>query len=171
MKLGAVASLVLIITMGLGLAQVVEFSFDDSADFAKYKTYQWMEADGIPLAVAKPKVPVETVDEWIRTTIEETLEAKGFTRKESGPTDLLISYFGIGRARIKFDDLPSGQIPSKGAARVVTQGTLTLDMVDAEKNQLVWRGEARVETIRGPEDGEPKVKEAATKILEDFPPQ
>ena len=52
-------------------------------------------------------------------------------------------------------------------------GTLIIDVLDRRTKTHVWRGAAqtKVNTQAGPRENEPKMREAAKKILEDFPPK
>ena len=53
------------------------------------------------------------------------------------------------------------------------EGTLILDIVDAESRTLIWRGSARAEVSAtvAPETREARVREAVRRILEQFPPK
>ena len=50
------------------------------------------------------------------------------------------------------------------------EGILILDVVDAESNELVWRG-WYADEVDGGEIGEKKIRKAVKHILEQFPPQ
>jgi hypothetical protein len=57
-------------------------------------------------------------------------------------------------------------------AQTYDQGTLILDIVDAKKKELVWRGSANgiLDPGASPDKKASKVNEAVTKTLADFPP-
>jgi hypothetical protein len=167
-----IIAICLFLLIGVTQAQQAEPEFDPSVDFSKYKTYSWVEDESIPLAVPyEPDTPRETTDALIRAAIEEELDQKGFVKNESGQTDLQITYFGVGRSRIELpEDLPYDQSGYQGEARVVTEGTLTVDVVDARKKRLIWRGRA-VEMFRELEEAEDKIRSAVSQVFEDFPPK
>jgi hypothetical protein len=70
------------------------------------------------------------------------LGKKGLTQAEKGQADLELAYFGIGCSRVELpEDLPYDESGFKGIARVITEGIVTVDIVDAGKKHLVWRGQ------------------------------
>ncbi len=172
MKILKTIVICLFLVIGVTLAQQAEFEFDPSVDFSKYRTYSWVEDESIPLAVPyEPDMPRETTDAIIRSAIEEELGKKGLTQVETGQADLQITYFGVGRSRVELpEDLPYDESGFKGTARVVTEGTVTVDLVDAEKKRLIWRGRA-VEMFREVEESEAKIRSAVSRVFEDFPPK
>jgi hypothetical protein len=56
--------------------------------------------------------------------------------------------------------------------RTYTEGTLILDVIDGERNELIWRGSASktIDEMDSPEQREKTVQEAVGKLLKDFPP-
>ena len=172
MKILKIATIGLLLVPGVTLAQETDIEFDSSADFSKYRTYSWVKSDEIPLAVPyQPDLPRETTDAIIRSAIEEELGKKGLTQAETGPVDLQVNYFGIGRSRVELpEDLPYDESGFKGTARVVTEGTVTIDIVDAGKKHLVWRGQV-VEIFREVDESEETLRSALTQLFEKFPPK
>ena len=71
---------------------------------------------------------------------------------------------------------PSGAVELDGAlGESGTQlvGTLVIDMADAKKNQLVWRGMGvkEVNTQAKPEKRDKSINEAVKKIFKNYPPK
>jgi len=64
--------------------QDVHYNYDRSANFAAYKTYQWVEIPG-------GAVPDQLIDQAIKRAAEEQLAQKGLTRVENN-ADLYIGY-------------------------------------------------------------------------------
>jgi len=58
-------------------------------------------------------------------------------------------------------------------AREYEVGTLIIDIVDRESNQLVWRGakEGRLKKNQSPEKREASINKTVSEILSNFPPQ
>ena len=56
--------------------------------------------------------------------------------------------------------------------RTYTEGTLILDVIDREKNELVWRGSASktIDEMDSPEQRVSTIEAAVEKLLKDFPP-
>ncbi|MGO2563293.1 MAG: DUF4136 domain-containing protein, partial [Pseudoalteromonas nigrifaciens] len=59
------------------------------------------------------------------------------------------------------------------SAREYEVGTLVIDIIDRESNQLVWRGaeDGRLKKNQSPEQRELSVRKTVAKILNNFPPQ
>ena len=64
--------------------QDVHYNYDRSANFAAYKTYQWVEIPG-------GAVPDRLIDQDIKRAAEEQLAQKGLTKVENN-ADLYIGY-------------------------------------------------------------------------------
>ena len=64
--------------------QDVHYNYDRSANFAAYKTYQWVEIPG-------GAVPDQLIDQAIKRAAEEQLAQKGLTKVENN-ADLYIGY-------------------------------------------------------------------------------
>ncbi len=162
LKSAAVAAL-MVPGFVLNMMAQLQAPSDGLLDFSKYRTYCWVASD--------PVAPTQrgANDAKIRSAIVEVLNSKGFLYQEEGPVDLLVDYFGVGRDKteLSFQPYDSG---SYSSARVVTEGTLMVDIVDAKKELLLWRGWA-TETIRGSEEFDRKLRQALSKMFENFPPR
>ena len=57
--------------------------------------------------------------------------------------------------------------------RDILIGTMVVDIADAKKNQMVWRGIAtkEVNTQANPEKRDKSINEAAKKIFKNYPPK
>src|SRR4030095_4246961 len=64
--------------------QDVHYNYDRSANFAAYRTYQWVDIPG-------GKVPDSLIDRDIQRAVDEQLAQKGLTRVEEN-ADLYIGY-------------------------------------------------------------------------------
>jgi len=63
--------------------QDVHYNYDRGANFASYKTYQWVDLPG--------RVPDELIDGDIKRSIDEQLGQKGLTKVEKD-ADLYVGY-------------------------------------------------------------------------------
>ena len=146
----------------------VKYDFDDTIDFKQYKSYNWIE---------KKKSPRMTTltDKRIKTAVEDELNSKGFVMDTTGNPDLLISYQAIQQKKVDVTNYPYGYWRGYGGSytRVdqYNEGTLVLDVVDPELNQLVWRGWATSAIGDDPSREQALIREAANKILKKFPPK
>ncbi|WP_299161479.1 DUF4136 domain-containing protein [uncultured Tenacibaculum sp.] len=148
----------------------VTTDYDTKADFNKYKTFAFYKK-GID------KAPISDLDKKrIMRAVEAELIAKGMT-KSSSP-DLLVSLFTKSRERINVNDNFYGGFYYPwyyGANRVrvsqYTEGTLFIDLLDANKKELVWQGVGTgALRTRNVEQKEERVKEFVGEIMAKYPP-
>ena len=129
--------------------------------------------------------------------MERELEIKGFRRSASGDADFKVSFHVVAVEKLEvrtfdsfnynrygyrrfgrrfgrpfyFGYLGPGSI-TRSSVREYLEGTLILDIVDAKKNELIWRGWASKALAHNPKPEKvgKYVSEAVEKILEGFPP-
>jgi hypothetical protein len=75
--------------------QEVHYNYHRAANFAAYKTYQWVDL--------RSGVPDQLIDQAIKRSIDEQLAQKGLTKVEKGGSSLVIhSLVGNKSLRVKF---------------------------------------------------------------------
>jgi hypothetical protein len=132
-------------------AQKIETGYDKSADFSHYKTYAL-----IPRTTPAANPVLATI---VDHDIEYELNQKGLRKVDSNPDLLVKSYGGAGEVEGGFAaEDPSynatGGAPLPGASvwggslpptpvPQIMHGSITVDLVDARKKQLVWRATAK----------------------------
>ena len=126
---------------------------DPAADFSKYATYAFYE----PLAMEQSGYTTYLSDR-IKASVRREMEARGYRFDPDDP-DLRVNFQGIIRERTDVYSVPRSDMQyfySYRARRYFavpvwydetrvndyTEGTLTVDLVDAERNHLVWTGDA-----------------------------
>ncbi len=156
----------------LAFAQKTSYDFAKGTNFSAYHTYALKE--GTP--VGNP-----LIDNRIIEAINAELATKGLTKDDAKP-DLFVTY------HIAFDkqkDIsawstgmgPYGWHYGMGSTdvqvREILIGTLVIDMADAAKKEVVWRGVGtkEVDTQAKPEKRDKKITEAVKKILKNYPPE
>jgi hypothetical protein len=178
-KLAALAVAV-ILAPALVLAQKTSYDYEKSADFGAYKTYAFKDGT---------KVGQELIDNRILSAIEAELGAKGLTKSESSP-DLFVVYHTAFDKQKDISTYSSGYGGGYGPygwgwgggwaggttqtqVRDILVGTLVIDMADAHKQQVVWRGMGvkEVNTQANPEKRDKSINEAVKKILKNYPPK
>jgi hypothetical protein len=121
--------------------------YDKSVDFSVYRTY------GFPKETGTDRGGYSTlVTSYFKNSISTALEARGYKYSEDHP-DLLVNFFMNTRDRTETTpDLGSDYYyyrsgiytpwPRYHEDRTITYqvGTINVDIVDAEKKQLVWEG-------------------------------
>ncbi|HYI94182.1 MAG TPA: DUF4136 domain-containing protein [Bryobacteraceae bacterium] len=168
----------MIATTGLALAQDVRFNFDAQADFAKFKTYKWVD-------IKSAQQPDDLTDRQIRDTIEAELGKKGLTKTDADSADLFIGYQTAVNTEKEINSFDSGwgygpgwRYGGMGGMSTSTTstlyvGSLALDMYDSSKKQLVWRGTATktLDTKAKPEKRQKNLQKGAAKLLKNYPPK
>jgi hypothetical protein len=152
---------------------------DPGANFAAYRTYNFET----PLGTDRSGYS-SLLSQYLRTATARELEARGYTRSDT--PDLLINFNVKTKDKIQTTTTPSG--PSYGGyygyrsgyygvwngydtqVTQYTEGTLTVDVIDAARKQLVWDGTAvgrvREEARKNPQ---PAIDKVITEIFAEYP--
>jgi len=166
----------LVISMSSGFAYQVQVNFDPAIHFSCYKTYRLVHstADQSLRALS----PNRLIEERIAGFIEERLATAGLKRVTTG-ADLMISY------RIHVKDYPqninlsdgvgptglgSGGAVYTATVRIIREGTLVIEMVDA-KEHLVFEGILTKTISSRPEKNAKKLAKAVSEVLDKYPPR
>ena len=162
-------------------AQDVRYNFDRNADFSQYKTYRWVQVkEGGQLP--------QLAERQFQGAVDAELAKKGFTKVE-GDANLLIAYQAAINKEKQFSSYSSGFGPgwgygggwgggwggssiTTGQTTTIQVGAIGLDIYDAGKQQLVWRGEASktLDTKAKPEKVQKNLNKAVAKLLKNYPP-
>ncbi len=161
----------------------VSQDYEKEYNFAGLKTFAWKPNEDNGYGVKDN----DLVDQRIRAAIENNLSAKSFTQIDSGKPDLYISYHVTIEQKISSSNVSGGISVGRssrgryGSVGVGTgsqvsaydQGTLLIDMTDAESDKLIWRGISTQSVSDHLEPGESEViiNETVEKILQQFPPK
>jgi hypothetical protein len=175
-----IASLAMIVAPALLLAQKVSYDYNKSSNFASFKTYA--QKDGT-------KVGQPLIDERIVAAIDTELAAKGLTKSESNP-DVFVVYHVAFDKQKDISTFSSGYGGGYGPygygwgggwaggttqtqVRDILIGTLVVDIADAQKKQMVWRGIAtkQVDAQTKPEKRDKNIANAMKKIFKNYPPK
>ncbi|GLU43739.1 DUF4136 domain-containing protein [Allomuricauda sp. NBRC 101325] len=160
--------------------QVVS-DYDQKADFNNYKSYAFYKT-GID------KAQISDLDKKrILRAIETELSSRGFVKSDS--PDVLISIFTKERERVDVYNnygwgwggfySPYAWGPGWGwgwggnNVSTSTEGSLYIDVIDANKKELVWqgRGVGTLSSTKSVEKKEARIKEFVSQIMEEYPPQ
>jgi hypothetical protein len=162
----------------------VRSDYNPQADFSKYTTYAWLPAP----QTGNPRTDNAIIEGRIKSGVDAALAAKGYKLGTEANANFWVgyhlniegqmdvttvnSYYGYGWGRGYYGGYGAVGYPST-SVRYYDQGTLLIDVVDAQAKELVWRGtgEAEVRPDMRPEDRERRLNEAIAKILERFPPK
>ena len=143
----------------------VAADYDKEATFNEYKTFAFFKT-GID------KAEISDLDKRrILRAIEAELLAKGFTKSEK--PDLLVSLFTKSQQRVDVYNNSWGYGGwgwNQPSVSTSVQGHLYIDLIDANKKELVWQGMGTGYLSRNMEKKEARIKEFVTKIMEKYPP-
>lgn len=172
-----VLSLLVIVAFTGCASMKIDTTYDDTTAFASYQTFAWMEK---PDEVMDNLTKLGQVTQRIETGIERELMADGY-RKAGGTPDFFVVYHTAVETQITGATIDTwgyryrrprwrtGTVYADVNVDTYKEGTLIIDIVDAAKNELVWRGTA-VGAVSSPARAAEKVDEAVQKILAAFPP-
>ena len=162
----------------LAAAQKTSYDYDKSANFGAFRTYALKDGT---------KVGQELIDNRIVAAIETELAAKGLTKSDS--PDVFVVYHVAFDKEKDISTFSSGYGGGYGPygwgwgggmggttstqVRDILIGTLVVDMADAKKNQVVWRGMGvkEVNTQAKPEKRDKSITNAVKKIFKNYPPK
>ena len=169
-------------------AQSVRANWRLSAPFSTYKTYEWVPSD-------KKDHPFyrQFVDEYVNYALTKKKHLEQVSASQS--PDLLVKYHFLTQEQMDTNTTYWGGgwggwgmggwgmggwgmgmgMGGMGWANTTqsprTIGILTLDMIDAKTNQLVWRGQATEDNIvTGGKNEEKQVAMSIFKMLQRYPP-
>ena len=160
---------------------MVSLDYDLSADFDKYRTFDWYP--GPQPKTGDVRVDSPLLDGRIRTAVTDTMLAKGYQRVNDGRPDFFLAYHLTIRSKIEADTFNTGigfgGYPYWGGVgyetriREYDEGMLIVDVIDVATDKLVWRGTGtrRVTETSDPEKTTRVVNQTVAEILAQFPPQ
>lgn len=144
-----------------GIAVAVEQ--DESVDLASYRTWSWIEATEGETGDAE----LDEATAQIRRTVDEELASKGLHQAPQPEAGLLVAHqLGV-EQKVDFTD----PYYTDEVAKRYEEETLTLDFLDAETSEVVWRGTSRTR-VRGsdsPAERAQRIEAAVDAILARFP--
>jgi len=153
--------------------QKVNTDWDHSTDFTRYRTYAWLES--------KNPAGNQLWNQRIVQDIDSQLALKGFRKVDVGQQpDVYVTY----NAGVKQNTSVVGYDYGFGPGwrwggmggmvqynQVVENvGTLVVDIVDAQKKQLVWRGVASETLSDKSESNIGKLEKTVKKLFDKYPP-
>jgi len=162
----------------------IQSDYDYETDFSSYSTFAWYQTE---VSDGPTQGPSQIVDGRIRRAIAENVQARGLTQVESGEADLLLTYYVSLNSQMRFNTTgwgygygwgwgPSwrfgyGFWPGWTTTTVHTyhEGTIIIDIIDREKNQLVWRG-VTTRVLGKKSHSDEKIDQSMSRVFVDFPP-
>jgi Domain of unknown function (DUF4136) len=165
MRLTVCASVVAALLMVTGCGATIHSSTASNADLAKYKTFSFYTPS------YKQGKPASIADQTIRSALEQDLAARGLTKATTEKPDFLVSYHVKEQQRLDADTVGYGFWGWNGPVAVTeyTQGTLIVDFIDPQTNQVFWRGTA-TDVVSHPESpNTAKLNKVVAQIVDRYP--
>jgi hypothetical protein len=150
--------------------------YDRAVDFSKFKTYAWKETEPISNQLLAQR---------IQSAIGSTLSSRGLQKAPEGAFPDLwvvphtrlskqtqVNTYSTGWGYGWGWGWGGGMGSTTSTVTEIPVGTLIIDLVDANKKQLVWRGTASrtLEPDASPEKKEKNITEAVQKMFASYPP-
>lgn len=178
MKFFSLLSLILIIALSSCTTVRVASDYDKQANFNNYKSFAFYKP-GID------KAEISDLDKKrILRAIEAGMTAKGFSK--SANPDVLVSIFTKTQENVNVyqNNWGLGWGPAWGwgwnpwlwgpnynnTVSRVTEGTLYIDLIDANKRELIWQGMGTAALTKNVDRKQEKMNEMVTAILKKYPP-
>jgi hypothetical protein len=181
-----------------GCASTSRAEYDREVDFSRYQTFAWAAPER--QEVKDPILDSGLLDRRVGRIVRETLTERGFREVDPDEADFLVTYHTTTRDRVSsggsnvrvhlaygrgyryyphwydpfygpyhpyYGPFPARHGPDR---RDYREGTLIIDVVDQEREELVWRN-WRASEVRQDLFSEKQVRDRVQRILRDFPPQ
>lgn len=151
----------------------VNYDYDRDFDFSSLKQYRWLE---IPTDFPASEIVVQRITK----AVDQQMQIKGFSKASESP-DFLVSLQGFRDIIREGVARGTSYRGYRGYDRTYErrydvyeyeEGTLTLTVINAAGNNLIWQGSATgiIEPNRSPEAKDKNTQEVVTKLLASFPP-
>ena len=174
----------LFVVASVALGQKVNVDWERGANFPRYRTYAWGECeDPGELRLWQPRIV---------QNIEFQLAAKGFRKAPPGQRpDVIVSYRSDVEERASFVEYDYGYGPGWGLGPALGWGpswgwgwnggpvtvepvvqrkfALTVEIVDARQNQLLWRGDATDNLSSKSDKNIKRLRRAVEKLFRNYP--
>jgi hypothetical protein len=154
----------------------VNFDYDKTVDFSTFRTYSMGKMTELSSQLQQQR---------LEQAIEEQLNAKGLTKKDSGG-DLLVQIHAASKDKQRITADTMGAAPGWGGwgrfggfggmgttmvnVQNITEGQLTIDLVKSDDNQLVWRAIVSDYLSDKPDKVAKSIQKGVAKAFKHYPP-
>ena len=139
--------------------------FDQAMEFGSLKTFTLQNGQ---IHSKNSSLNNDIVRKNLETNIRKRLTEKGLTEVTSQP-DLRVSYSLGSSGRTQVERYPAGWRTRRVAVHY-TEGTLTIDLRDPRRQELVWRAVAVVDS-QDPNKVQAKLDDMVKKSFDKYPPK
>jgi hypothetical protein len=172
---GKLASLLLAVAVLAACSSIsTTEDYDRATNFSRYKTYEWKTVDPIQNQI---------LEQRLKSAVETTLNSKGLRTSAENPDLWVVPHTRLDK-QTQINTYNSGWGYGYGwrggygggmttsTVSEIPVGTLIIDLVDAGKKQMVWRGTASktLEPDASPETKDKNIATAVQKMFANYPP-
>jgi hypothetical protein len=157
-------------------ATPVKTEYDREASFDGYQQFAWKAPKRE--SVDDPERDSSLLDRRVATVVSGVLSERGYQQVEADNADFLVTYHVVDRQQARSSGsrvsigMGSGGFGggvSVGGSRARIERLLLIDIIDAESDQLVWRGWKDSDGRQDRLD-DATLQKLTTQILGKFPP-
>jgi hypothetical protein len=148
----------------------VHTDFDKEANFSAYETFGWSEE----IDKEKEDHPLlnnSLVKKRIKSAIKSEMEGRGYVFNAENP-DIHVNFHIIVEEKTEVRNMPNYGYRMWWGNDVrsynYNEGTLIIDLIDNEQNQLVWQGYSSGVLKSNPEAVENKLRESISLIFQEY---
>ncbi len=157
----------LLLTPVPGMAQKAEIQFDESANFAAFKTFR---IGATNVSSKAPALNNDLVKKKIENEIRMRLKAKGLTETQAMPDVLVRSNLGANQ-KVDATAVRGARGRVRGVVRDnYAEGTLVIEMLERTGRDLIWQAVV-TDNEQNPSKVADKVDEMVKKAFDKYPPK
>lgn len=159
----------------------VSNDYDPQADFVNYKLYTWYPAKQ---SVPPDAYVSELVVERIERAVDDQLQLKGMQKVAAGKEQVQVRVYLVIEDKLdvqtwnasygyhRYNDPWGWGMGTETTVHQYKQGTLIVDLVNAQTGRLFWRGtaESRLRRESTPQEREARIREVVAAIMNQYPP-
>jgi hypothetical protein len=168
-----VAAAALLAGAAQAAAQDVSYNAMPGADFAKFKTYRWVNVENGQQAD-------QITDRMIKTAIDAELAKKGLKMTDATDADLYVGYQAAIQHQTEWNAYNMGGVGwgyrmggmATATSSTIDVGMLDVDLYDRAAKELVWKGAASktIDSGASPEKRQANITKAVEKMMKNYPP-
>ena len=152
-------------------AQDVHYNYELGADFAKYRTYQWVDPP-------RGAFMDQLIDQAVKRAVDEQLEQKGLVKVEKDG-NLQIGYQAVVEEEMSIAFLGTESLRwgwgdgfVQGETSTISIGMVWIDLYDPARKRLVWRGDASktIDLRKSPEKNYRNLQKTMNRLFRNYPP-
>lgn len=178
MKKWSLVLMIILIALAVSCSSITtQYDYERGEDFSRFKTFSFLP---VPPELAQNQLVVNRIGR----AIISNLETKGLTETDSNP-DLNIAVYTKVKDKVSVTSYGYGYAPAYSFGywggvgmggtdvRQYEEGTLIIDLVDAQQKEMVWRGMASkaLPSAPTPEKIDKIIDDIVAKIFEKYPPE